>query len=249
MTVRYLPAAKGTEAGGDWYDVLELDDQHVAIVVGDVVGHGPAAAAVMGQLRSALAAYLLESHAPAHALLWLTRFAHRLEGAPASTAVCVVLNTQTGELRGESSTTASTGSPPRPPTPARLRHADRHRALPRPRRHRACRRHRPHRGPATTCATAPGPARHPRPAARRPTPGRGLGLGRGLPDDLPDDLQLLLGEAVANAVEHAHPVDHDGAELSYHVDHNGNEVRAEVGDHGTWRPPPADPGYRVVAWT
>ncbi|MGH3566981.1 MAG: PP2C family protein-serine/threonine phosphatase [Pseudonocardia sp.] len=87
--------------------MLALDDKRVAIVVGDVVGQGPAAAAVMGQLRSALAAYLLESHSPAHALAWLTRFARRVDGALASTAVCLVLNSHTGELRW-----ACAGHPP-----------------------------------------------------------------------------------------------------------------------------------------
>ncbi len=107
MAVRYLPAGQHTAAGGDWYDVSVLDDQHVAITVGDVVGQGSRAAAVMGQLRSALAAYLLESHAPAHALQWLSRFARTIEGARGSTAVCLVLHTGTGELHW-----ARAGHPP-----------------------------------------------------------------------------------------------------------------------------------------
>ena len=52
-----LPARRGdVAAGGDWYDLLPIGETAVAVVVGDVVGHGPTAAAVMGQLRSALAA-------------------------------------------------------------------------------------------------------------------------------------------------------------------------------------------------
>jgi integral membrane sensor domain MASE1 len=107
MAVRYLPAAVGTRAGGDWYDLLELDDRTVAIVVGDVVGHGPTAAAVMGQLRSALAAYLTEGHGPAEALTRLSRFARRVEGARGSTATCMVLDPATGRLRW-----AHAGHPP-----------------------------------------------------------------------------------------------------------------------------------------
>jgi GAF domain-containing protein/integral membrane sensor domain MASE1/anti-sigma regulatory factor (Ser/Thr protein kinase) len=107
MAVRYLPAAVGTRAGGDWYDLIELDDRDVAIVVGDVVGHGPSAAAVMGQLRSALAAYLGEGHGPAEALTRLSRFARRVEGARGSTATCLVLDTVTGWLRW-----AHAGHPP-----------------------------------------------------------------------------------------------------------------------------------------
>ncbi|MFG2874159.1 SpoIIE family protein phosphatase [Streptomyces sp. NPDC048337] len=51
---RYLPA--GTEAGlgGDWFDVIPLSGARVALVVGDVVGHGIRAAATMGRLRTAV---------------------------------------------------------------------------------------------------------------------------------------------------------------------------------------------------
>ena len=56
------------EVGGDWYDVVDLPGGRYGVVVGDVVGRGLAAAAVMGQLRSAVRALLLESHSPAHVL-------------------------------------------------------------------------------------------------------------------------------------------------------------------------------------
>jgi PAS domain S-box-containing protein len=98
LAARYLPAGVHTAAGGDWFDVTVLDDDHVAIAVGDVVGQGSRAAAVMGQLRSALAAYLLEGRSPAHAITWLSRFARDIEGARGSTAVCLVLHTGTGAL-------------------------------------------------------------------------------------------------------------------------------------------------------
>jgi anti-anti-sigma factor len=67
-------------------------------VVGDVVGHGPAAAAVMGQLRSALAAHLLDGRSPAAALERLDRFAARLAGSAGSTCACLVHDWSTGEL-------------------------------------------------------------------------------------------------------------------------------------------------------
>jgi len=71
----------------------------VAIVVGDVVGHGPRAAGAMGQLRSALAAYLIDGHGPAEALERLDRFARRVDGATAGTVPCGVLDRDTGALR------------------------------------------------------------------------------------------------------------------------------------------------------
>lgn len=98
LTARYLPGADGVEAGGDWYDVLDLDPDHVALVVGDVVGHGAPAAAVMGQLRSALASSLLQGQSPAQALEHLNRFADRTAGAQVSTVSVVLLDTDTGEL-------------------------------------------------------------------------------------------------------------------------------------------------------
>ncbi|WP_089227879.1 SpoIIE family protein phosphatase [Actinacidiphila glaucinigra] len=51
---RYLPAAAHAGAGGDWFDVLPLSGARVALVVGDVTGHGLHAAAVMGRLRTAV---------------------------------------------------------------------------------------------------------------------------------------------------------------------------------------------------
>ncbi len=51
---RYLPAAQGDEVGGDWYDVIPLSADRVAIVIGDVMGHGLAEAATMGRLRTAV---------------------------------------------------------------------------------------------------------------------------------------------------------------------------------------------------
>jgi PAS domain S-box-containing protein len=53
---RYQPASRTAEVGGDWFDVISLEDGQVALVVGDVIGHGIHAAAIMGQLRTTTAA-------------------------------------------------------------------------------------------------------------------------------------------------------------------------------------------------
>jgi PAS domain S-box-containing protein len=53
----YRAGVEGTQVGGDWYDVIELGAGRTALVVGDVMGRGVQAAAVMGQLRAALRAY------------------------------------------------------------------------------------------------------------------------------------------------------------------------------------------------
>ncbi|MEV0639870.1 SpoIIE family protein phosphatase [Streptomyces sp. NPDC050619] len=51
---RYLPAGRGEEVGGDWYDVIPLSADRVAMVIGDVMGHGITEAATMGRLRTAV---------------------------------------------------------------------------------------------------------------------------------------------------------------------------------------------------
>ena len=107
VTARYLPAMEGTHAGGDWYDVLAVDGDRVAVAVGDVVGHGAAAAAVMGQLRSALATLLLAGFSPARALEHLDRFAAHVPGARVSTVACVLLDPSTGRV-----TYSNAGHPP-----------------------------------------------------------------------------------------------------------------------------------------
>jgi anti-sigma regulatory factor (Ser/Thr protein kinase)/PAS domain-containing protein len=61
---RYLPTTAGLEVGGDWYDVIPLADNHVALVIGDVQGHNAGAATLMGQMRTALRAYAVEGHDP-----------------------------------------------------------------------------------------------------------------------------------------------------------------------------------------
>jgi phosphoserine phosphatase RsbU/P len=102
LAAHYRPAGRHTKAGGDWYDVIRLGEDRVGIAVGDVVGHGATAAAIMGQLRSALNAYLAEGHPPSRALELLSAVARHTDGALASTAVCLTLDTRTGELRWSS---------------------------------------------------------------------------------------------------------------------------------------------------
>ncbi|MEV5440203.1 SpoIIE family protein phosphatase [Streptomyces sp. NPDC052682] len=61
---RYLPAKRGLQVGGDWYDVIALSDRKVALVIGDVQGHSAGAATIMGQMRTAVRAYAVEGHPP-----------------------------------------------------------------------------------------------------------------------------------------------------------------------------------------
>jgi hypothetical protein len=65
---RYLPAATGSEVGGDWLDVIELAGGRTAFVIGDVMGRGVLAATTMGQMRTAVRAYAMLDLAPGDVL-------------------------------------------------------------------------------------------------------------------------------------------------------------------------------------
>jgi PAS domain S-box-containing protein len=107
MAARYLPGGAGTRVGGDWYDTIPLPGGRVALVIGDVAGRGVGAAATMGQLRSALRAYLLDGAAPADALERLNRFLLALGWDSMATALVLVVEPATGRL-----TYANAGHPP-----------------------------------------------------------------------------------------------------------------------------------------
>jgi PAS domain S-box-containing protein len=71
--VRYRPAGPGIAVGGDWYDIALLDDGTVGLTIGDVAGRGLTAASIMGRIRPALRAYVLDGHRPAEAIERLDR--------------------------------------------------------------------------------------------------------------------------------------------------------------------------------
>ncbi len=89
IAVRYRPAVGSLNVCGDWYDVVDLvGGDRIGVSVGDVVGHGLAAAGVMGQLRSApLSATSRVAAGPAEALDVLGRYANVVDGAESATAV------------------------------------------------------------------------------------------------------------------------------------------------------------------
>lgn len=98
VAARYRPAHARLGVGGDWYDVAELADGGLAIAVGDIVGHGPRAAAAMGQLRSAFAA-LAPAAGPAELLHRFDAFAARTPDAEFSSVCLALLDPTTGALR------------------------------------------------------------------------------------------------------------------------------------------------------
>ena len=94
----YRPAVSGMEIGGDWWDVLLLDEHRLAVITGDVVGRGLEASATMGQLRSAARALAKDAGGPARLLERLDGFVETLEIARFTTIACAEVNIQTGEI-------------------------------------------------------------------------------------------------------------------------------------------------------
>ena len=88
------PAAEESAVGGDWYDVIELGHRRLGLAIGDVAGHGMAAATYMGELRSAMRAYALEVESPGVLLGKLARFADQ-EDSRMATVIYAVLNLDT----------------------------------------------------------------------------------------------------------------------------------------------------------
>jgi anti-sigma regulatory factor (Ser/Thr protein kinase) len=74
------PSANEFQVGGDWYDVIPLGAGRTAFVMGDVMGRGVHAAAIMGQLRAAVRAYAAANLPPGELILHLDRHAAELEG-------------------------------------------------------------------------------------------------------------------------------------------------------------------------
>lgn len=107
FAVRYEPAVSPLEVGGDWYDVLVIGDDRIGIIVGDCVGSGLGAAAVMGQLRSSARALLVNGAEPARLIEELDSAAMLIPGAYFTTVFVGTLDTSTGDL-----TYSSAGHPP-----------------------------------------------------------------------------------------------------------------------------------------
>src|SRR5689334_5674681 len=99
FTVRYEPAVPPLEIGGDWYDVLPIGEHHIGIVVGDCVGRGLPAAAIMGQLRSSARALLINGAEPALLLEQLDSAASLIPNAYCTTVFLAILDTESGVLQ------------------------------------------------------------------------------------------------------------------------------------------------------
>ncbi|CAL9333317.1 hypothetical protein SUDANB99_00115 [Streptomyces sp. enrichment culture] len=114
VAARYLPATRGMDIGGDFYDMVRIDAARVAAVIGDVQGHNVAAAALMGQVRTAVHTHATAGAAPGEVLTRTNRFLVDLDPGLFTTCLYAEVDPERGRVR-----LVSAGHPP-----PLLRHAD-----------------------------------------------------------------------------------------------------------------------------
>ena len=91
IAARYRAGAAQADVGGDWYDVLLLDDDHVALLVGDVVGHGMDAAVAMGRLRTGFHMIAPLRPDPSDMVQAVSQQVEAIPNAMCSTVLCAVI--------------------------------------------------------------------------------------------------------------------------------------------------------------
>ena len=96
LAARYVTGSGAV--GGDWFDVFVLPDGKLGVVVGDVAGSGLEAAVIMGRMRSALRAYVLETPDPATALRMLDRKIQYFEPNAMATVLYGLYTPETGDF-------------------------------------------------------------------------------------------------------------------------------------------------------
>ena len=95
---RYVSAATGVDIGGDWYDLIAVDEHRVLLVIGDVSGHGLRAATTMALLRHAVLAYVAQDHRPATVLTKLADFVNRSPHDYFATVLCTLIDVDAHRL-------------------------------------------------------------------------------------------------------------------------------------------------------
>ncbi|MFG2639650.1 SpoIIE family protein phosphatase [Streptomyces sp. NPDC048370] len=107
VAARYLPAGRGMDIGGDFYDLIRRDDTTVAVAIGDVQGHSITAAALMGQVRTAVHAHATAGTPPGKVLARTNRLLVDLD--PGLFTSCLIAHIDLARHRAQ---LASAGHPP-----------------------------------------------------------------------------------------------------------------------------------------
>jgi serine phosphatase RsbU (regulator of sigma subunit) len=95
---RYEAGVEGVDIGGDWYDLIALDDRRLLLVVGDVSGRGVRAAATMASLRYAIHAYAAQNDPPATILTKLSKLVDVAATGQLATILCALVDVEAHEL-------------------------------------------------------------------------------------------------------------------------------------------------------
>ncbi|MEV0384706.1 SpoIIE family protein phosphatase [Nonomuraea sp. NPDC050643] len=114
VAARYVPATRGVGVGGDFYDLIRLNDTTAAAVIGDVQGHNMTAAALMGQVRTAIHAHTVAGASPGDVLKHTNRLLIDLDTDLFTSCLLIHFDLQLRTLRA-----ANAGHPPpllRPPS-------------------------------------------------------------------------------------------------------------------------------------
>ncbi len=107
IAYRYQPANRSAEAGGDWFDVIPLQEGQVALVIGDVTGHNIRAAAIMGQFRMATAVLARTGRTPQEIIRQLSRLLANFDLEAGATCLYALYDPRTRRARF-----TSAGHPP-----------------------------------------------------------------------------------------------------------------------------------------
>lgn len=94
VSARYVPAGRREEVGGDWYDVLALEDGRMLLIIGDVSGHGLEAATTMALLRHASLAYAVQDPSPGSVLTRLSAFVNANPHSYFATVLCALVDVE-----------------------------------------------------------------------------------------------------------------------------------------------------------
>ncbi len=107
VAAQYVPAQSGGDIGGDWYDVVAVGEGKALLVIGDVSGHGVAAATAMALVRHATLAYVAQDHRPGVVLGKLAKFVTDIRADYFATVLCALI-----EIDAHRLTLASAGHLP-----------------------------------------------------------------------------------------------------------------------------------------
>ena len=97
-SARYEAGEQGVDIGGDWYDVIELGDSRLLLVVGDVSGRGLRAATTMASLRYAIRAYAAQNDSPEQILHKISRLVDVTETRQLATVLCALVDVGTRQI-------------------------------------------------------------------------------------------------------------------------------------------------------